>query len=240
MDGPFLVAGVQVSVVLRLLKAPPPDVQPALHGKAEAESGRRREVRASDPLSQVAALARAGDADAQRTLLIAVGPAMLKVVRGVLGSTHPDVEDTLQESMVAVHFALSGFRGECTTLHFACRIAVQTAMNARRRAGYRTKHTPSSAPEELAHLARDDRSPAELVQAERRREELRRLVAELPEPQAEVLALHSVLGYTIEETAQVTAVPIDTVRSRLRNALAKLRERLRSDRGLLELVKGEP
>ena len=240
MDGPFLVAGVQVSVVLRLLKAPPPAVQPAPHGQAEAESGRRREVRASDPLSQVAALARAGDADAQRTLLIAVGPAMLKVVRGVLGSTHPDVEDTLQESMVAVHFALSGFRGECTTLHFACRIAVQTAMNARRRAGYRTKHTPSSAPEELAHLARDDRSPAELVQAERRREELRRLVAELPEPQAEVLALHSVLGYTIEETAQVTAVPIDTVRSRLRNALAKLRERLRSDRGLLELVKGEP
>jgi RNA polymerase sigma-70 factor (ECF subfamily) len=113
-------------------------------------------------------------------------------------------------------------------------------MNARRRAGYRIKHTPNSPPEELAHLARDDRSPAELVLAERRREQLRLLVAELPDTQAEVLALHSVLGYTIEETAQVTAAPIDTVRSRLRNALAKLRERLRSDRALLELVRGEP
>jgi RNA polymerase sigma-70 factor (ECF subfamily) len=191
-------------------------------------------------LSPVAALARAGGADAQRTLLTAVGPAMLKVVRGVLGTTHPDVEDALQESMVALHFALSGFRGECTTLHFACRIALQTAMNARRRAGHRSKYTPSSAPEELAHLPSDDRSPAELVQAERRREELRRLVAELPEPQAEVLALHSVLGFTIEETAQVTAAPIDTVRSRLRNALAKLRERLRADRALFELVEGAP
>jgi RNA polymerase sigma-70 factor (ECF subfamily) len=191
-------------------------------------------------LSQVAALARGGDTDAQRMLLIVVGPAMLKVVRGVLGSNHPDVEDTLQESMVALHFALSGFRSECTTLHFACRIAVQTAMNARRRAGHRTKHTPNSPPEELAHLARDDRSPAELLLAERRREELRRLVAELPEPQAEVLALHSVLGYTIEETAQVTAAPIDTVRSRLRNALAKLRARLQRDRALLEVVRGEP
>jgi RNA polymerase sigma-70 factor (ECF subfamily) len=165
---------------------------------------------------------------------------MLKAVRGVLGSTHPDVEDTLQESMVALHFALSGFRGECTTLHFACRVAIQTAMNARRSAGYRLKHTPSCAPEELAHLARDERSPAELLLAERRREELRRLVAELPELQAEVLTLHSVLGYTIEETARVTAAPINTVRSRLRNALAKLRERLRADRALLELLKAEP
>ena len=231
---------VQDGVVLRLLKTPRPDAETAGSVEAAAEVVRRRDVRASDPLSQVADLARAGDAGAQRTLLIAVGPAMLKVVRGVLGSAHPDVEDTLQESMVALHFALSGFRGECTTLHFACRIAVQTAMNARRRAGYRTKHTPNSPPEELAHLARDDRSPAELVLAERRREQLRLLVAELPDPQAEVLALHSVLGYTIEETAQVTAAPIDTVRSRLRNALAKLRERLRADRALLELVKGEP
>jgi RNA polymerase sigma factor (sigma-70 family) len=224
--------------MLRLLHAPRPEADTA--PAARAESGRGRATRASDPLSQVATLARAGDTGAQRTLLIAVGPAMLKVVRGVLGSTHPDVEDTLQESMVALYFALSGFRGECTTLHFACRIAVQTAMNARRRAGNRAKHTPNSAPEELAHLARDDRSPAELLLAEQRREELRRLVAELPEQQAEVLALHSVLGYTIEETAQVTAAPIDTVRSRLRNALAKLRARLQGDRVLLEVVRGEP
>lgn len=226
--------------MLRLLKAPRPDAEAPRLEAGGSDAARRRDVRAPDPLSPVAALARAGGADAQRTLLAAVGPAMLKVVRGVLGSTHPDVEDALQESMVAVHFALSGFRGECTTLHFSCRIALQTAMNARRRAGHRSKYTPSSAPEELAHLASDDRSPAELVQAERRREELRRLVAELPDPQAEVLALHSVLGFTIEETAQVTAAPIDTVRSRLRNALAKLRERLRRDRALLELIQGEP
>jgi RNA polymerase sigma-70 factor (ECF subfamily) len=227
-------------VVLRLLKAPRQDSEAPRLQDFGNDAVRRREVRAPDPLSRVAELARAGGAEAQRTLLIAVGPAMLKVVRGVLGATHPDVDDALQESMVALHCALSGFRGECTMLHFACRIAVQTAMNARRRAGYRSKYTPSSAPEELAHLARDDRSPAEWVQAERRREELRRLVAELPEPQAEVLALHSVLGFTIEETAQVTAAPIDTVRSRLRNALAKLRERVRADRALLELVQGEP
>jgi RNA polymerase sigma-70 factor (ECF subfamily) len=197
-------------------------------------------VRGADPLAQLAALSRAGDKDAQRTLLVTVGPAMLKVVRGVLGATHSDVEDTLQEAMVAVHLALPGFRGECTTLHFACRIAVQTAMNARRRAGYRTRITPSHEPEELAALACDDRSPADLAMAEQRREGLRRLVSALPAPPAEVHALHAVLGYTVEETAAVTAAPINTVRSRLRNALVKLRARLSADGALHEAVRGEP
>src|SRR5690349_13638449 len=126
------------------------------------------EPNASEPLAGLAALCRDGDAAAQRTLLVAVGPAMLRVIRGVLGSAHPDVEDTLQDAMVALHLALPGFRGECTTLHFACRIAVQTALNARRRSGYRSRHTPSTEPSELIELARDDRSPGDAIDAAKR------------------------------------------------------------------------
>ncbi|HVU00156.1 MAG TPA: RNA polymerase sigma factor [Polyangiaceae bacterium] len=221
--------------MLRLVSAPP---FPSGEGARTASpSG---EERRADSLAPLTEQARAGDAAAQRTLLVAVGPAMLRVIRGVLGGAHPDVEDTLQDSMVALHLALSGFRGECTTQHFACRIAIQTAMNARRRSGYRTRHTPAHDPEELAELARDERSPSALALHEERREGLRRLVSELPEQQAEVLALHAVLGYTVEETAHVTAAPVNTVRSRLRNALAKLRARLESDGVLRETIGGEP
>ncbi|HEX4335590.1 MAG TPA: sigma-70 family RNA polymerase sigma factor [Polyangiaceae bacterium] len=222
--------------MLRLLTPKGPTPDPAGGG---AQRIADQEPSLSGPLAQIVTLSRDGNPEAQRTLLVTVGPAMLRVIRGVLGAAHPDVEDTLQDSMVALYLALPGFRGECTPLHFACRIAVQTAMNARRRAGYRTRHTPSSAPEELADLARDDRSPAEIVSAARRREGLRQLVSELPEAQAEVLALHAVLGYTIEETAAVTAAPLNTVRSRLRNALSKLRVRLHSDAALRETVKDE-
>src|SRR4051812_12963800 len=108
--------------MLRLLRpqsSPEGDVGQS--GRAEAA-----ESRAADPLKPLAVLCRSGGAEAQRTLLVTVGPAMLRVVRGVLGSAHSDVEDVLQESMVALHLALPGFRGECSTLHFACRIAVQT------------------------------------------------------------------------------------------------------------------
>jgi RNA polymerase sigma-70 factor (ECF subfamily) len=219
--------------MLRLLETPGAEAPTEAREPIEL-----REGRAGDPLWRLAVAASRGDAEAERTLLVAVGPSLLRVVRGVLGNTGAEVEDTLQESMVALHLALPRFRGESTTLHFACRVAVQTAMNARRRAGYRTRHTPSAEPAELADLALDERSPAELFAADQRREGLRQLLCELPDEQAEVLALHSVLGYTIEETAASTQVPVNTVRSRLRTALSKLRVRILADGALLETIRG--
>jgi RNA polymerase sigma-70 factor (ECF subfamily) len=218
--------------MLRLLRTP--------KGPADAPDRAQAQGRPDDPLRALAAAASQGDLEAQRTLLVAIGPSLLRIVRGVLGNAHPDVEDALQEAMVAVHVALGGFRGECTTLHFACRIAVQTAMNARRKAGYRSRLTPSAAPSDLVDLARDDRSPSELVEAARRREALRQLLCELPAVQAEVLALHTLLGHTVEETAAATQVPVNTVRSRLRNALASLRERVQTSPSLLDASEAEP
>jgi RNA polymerase sigma-70 factor (ECF subfamily) len=190
----------------------------------------------ADPLKSLVAAAIAGDHHAERTLLVALGPSLLRTVRGVLGPAHPEVEDALQDSMSAFYQALPGFRGECGTLHFACRIAVRTALNLRRRAGYRSRHTPPHSPDELSDLARDERSPAEARTAATRRDTLRGLLDELPEVQAEALVLHVVLGYSVDETARMTTVPRDTVRSRLRSALSALRARVGADRVLLELL----
>jgi RNA polymerase sigma-70 factor, ECF subfamily len=194
----------------------------------------------TDPLRAVATRAVAGDHQAQRTLLVALGPVLLRVVRGVLGVGHPDVEDVLQESMLALCSALASFRGDCQTSHFACRVAVQTAMNARRRAAHRQRTTPSVPPDELAELAQEDLSPAQLLAAARRREVLRVLLEELPPVQAEVLALHTMLGHSVAETAAITGVPANTARSRLRAALAALRERAGADAVLAEAGRGEP
>jgi RNA polymerase sigma-70 factor (ECF subfamily) len=191
----------------------------------------------ADPLREIAAAAARGERTAQRTLLIETGSAVLRVVRAVLGSASPELEDVFQEAMTAVHLALPGFRGECSTLHFVCRVAVQTAMNARRRGRTRSRHIEATDAAELAELARDDISPAELLAAARRRATLRRLLGGLPEPQAEVLALHTMLGYTVEETARVTGVPVNTVRSRLRTALSALRQAVQAEGTRLEIVR---
>jgi RNA polymerase sigma factor (sigma-70 family) len=191
----------------------------------------------ADPLRVIASAAARGDRAAQRTLLIETGSALLRAVRAVLGGASPELEDVFQEAMTAVHLALPGFRGECSTLHFVCRIGVQTAMNARRRGRTRARHLAATDDGELSELARDDISPADSLAAARRRRALRRLLSELPELQAEVLALHTMLGYTVEETAQVTGAPVNTVRSRLRAALAALRQAVLTDGTQLEIVR---
>jgi RNA polymerase sigma-70 factor (ECF subfamily) len=189
-----------------------------------------------DPLASVAAAALGGDRQAERTLMAMLGPSLLRVVRGVLGATHPDVEDALQDSMAALHQALPGFRGQCRVAHFACRVAVQTALSARRRATYRTRYTPSAPPEEVAELALDDRSPVDARATAERVAAFRSLLEELSEPQAEALALHVVLGYSLEETAAAQRVPVNTARSRLRTALARLRERVSGDARLFAIL----
>ena len=187
----------------------------------------------ADPLRTLATRAARAESAAEQTLLAAVGPSMLRVARRILGTRHPEVQDVCQEAAVALLSALPRFAGQCTVLHFACRVAVLTAMNARRRAG----HHGSLTGVDLAQEAADEGlSPAAMAEAARRRALLRQLLDELPWSQAEALSLHIVLGYTVEETASAVSATPNTVRSRLRRALAALRRRINADSNLLEVI----
>jgi RNA polymerase sigma-70 factor, ECF subfamily len=189
-----------------------------------------------DPLRDLAAKAATGERPGQRTLLFAVGPLLLRVIRGSLCQFHPEVEDVFKEACLSLLMALPRFRGECPTLYFASRIAVLTAMNARRRMGAsKALDYDSGDPAPISAPA----SPADHVVQARQREALRNLMDQLPAARAEVLVLHVLLGYTVEETAAATGVPVNTVRSRLRRALNALRERLQADRQLSEVVRGD-
>jgi RNA polymerase sigma-70 factor (ECF subfamily) len=188
-----------------------------------------------DPLRGLASLAAAGDRRAQRTLLVELGPSLLRTARAILGAANPEAEDALQESMAALVSALPGFRGECTVRHFSSRVAIRTALNVRRRARLRTKYIAPALGDELPDIASLELSPAEQAEARRRREALRELLLELPEIHSEVLALHIVLGFTIEETAATLSTPVNTVRSRLRRALASLRDSVQGDPSALEV-----
>ena len=189
-----------------------------------------------DPLRGLARSASEGDVQAYQTLCMALGRPILHVLRSTMGVGHPDLEDLLQETLLALHSSLPSFRGNCTVLYFACRVALHTALNARRGVIQRTQHVSSLPAEQLESMAPKEPSPAEVLAAVRRREALRQLLDDLPAVQAEVLGLHTMLGHTVEETAHALNVPVDTVRSRLRNALGALRRRLGRDRALCEIV----
>jgi len=199
-------------------------------------AGPRRED-ATPALDRLAALARtaaAGNRAALRTLIALVTPALLRAVRGVLGARHPDVEDVVQEAALAIVQALPGFRFESTVLHFGCRVAVFTALAARRRLKVRGEGLHDEL--ELDVHDHDQPRPDEQLAGARRRMLLRGLCEDLPDPQAEALLLHVMLGFTVEEVADAAQVPANTVRSRLRLAKDALRARIASDVRLQELM----
>jgi RNA polymerase sigma factor (sigma-70 family) len=186
-------------------------------------------------LSDLARRAAAGDRRAAHGLLLKVGPPMLRAVRQVLARRTEDVEDVVQEAMQALVDALPGFRGQCTVLHFAWRVAVLTALANRRRLDLRAQWAARAG--EAAEAVADGPSPAEAVVLRGRREALGALLDQLPPDQAEVLVLHAAYGFTIEELAGAIGRPLETIRSRLRLAKRALRERIDASPELYEVLR---
>jgi RNA polymerase sigma-70 factor (ECF subfamily) len=191
-----------------------------------------------DPLEAVTAAAARGDARAIHTLIVAVSPAILRAVLGVLGANHPEVEDVVQESALGLVSALGRFRRECKVQHFAARIAVRTALKARRRLG--SRGDAYAEPVRSCDLPFNDVSPGKVAHDARRREILRSLFGELPEAQSEALVMHFALELTVEEIADATDAPVNTVRSRLRLARVSLRARIEADPALRDALEVLP
>jgi len=202
--------------------------------------GAAKPAPAPDALATVARAAAEGDPRATRTFLLTVTPHLLRVVRRVLGANHPDVDDTAQESAFALMDALPRHRGECTVLHFACRVALLTAMNVRRREATRKRRSIRQDELDVELLESAMHGPDEEILARARAMVVRDLLDLLPAEQAEVLAMHCVLGYTVKEIADTSRAPVETVRSRLRLAKGALRDRIARDPRLGLIVGGDP
>jgi len=192
--------------------------------------------RAEDELLPLARAAIDGDELALRTLLTTVGPSILRVVRRVIGGSHPDVEDVAQECAVEFVNALRRFRGESSIRHFAARVALRTAMNARRRQRAAKRNHGILDTMDADETAGDDAPPDALAASRASVQLARELCDALPPAQAEALALHCVLGYTMSEVASICGAPLETVRSRLRTAKAALVANALADPRLRYLV----
>jgi RNA polymerase sigma factor (sigma-70 family) len=183
----------------------------------------------ADALTALARRAGAGDPGATRQFLSAVWPVIGRVVAGVLGARHPEVEDVVQQTLIAVCQALPAFRGECHPAGYASRIALHVALRARRNAAVRRTRSEALA---QYSLSEPEAAHAEDLGAERRKRALRDLLTALPEEQADALGLRVLLGWSLEEVAQASGVPMNTVRSRVRLAKEALKRKLERDPSL--------
>jgi RNA polymerase sigma-70 factor (ECF subfamily) len=140
----------------------------------------------------------------------------------------------VQESLLGFIRALDAFRGQCAVVHYARRIALWRVLEDQKRklSLKRAGGTVMLLDEQIA--LEDPRADSQILAAGERAR-VRALLLTLRPEQAEVLALRHVLDYTVEEIAETTGVPYNTVRSRLRLAKEALRARIAADPMLREL-----
>lgn len=191
-------------------------------------------VRRPDELLGLARAAANHDATAASTLVLQVGGSILSTVRQVLGAQHPDTEDVAQEAVIAFLSALKHFRGECATQSYAQRVALFTALAARRQLVARHRLIDADQSADFVPTSEAHSPHAEALAADRRAM-LTKVLDSLPDVIAEALALHFILGYTVDEIATATSSPPNTIWSRLRLGKQALRRTLKRSPKLMDL-----
>lgn len=158
-----------------------------------------------------------GDRDAAEAVLRALLPRVRNLVRYLVRGDR-DVDDITQTALLAVLKGLPTYRGEAPLARWADRlVARETFRHLRRRRMVDAREIETAA--EFA--APDADHGGALIQ----RRVLAAALDTLPETQRVVVALHHAAGFTVPELAELLDIPRETVRSRLRLGMNRLRER---------------
>jgi RNA polymerase sigma-70 factor (ECF subfamily) len=141
---------------------------------------------------------------------------MLRRVTFRLGLTQAEVEDTLQESLIRIWRGSTDFAGRSAVSTWACRIALNQGISVLRARKSRT--VSGSVAVFDTEAAWESRLEAEAV---------RQAVIALPIRLRAVIVLREFEALSYRTIAEVLDIPIGTVMSRLHEARAQLRRRLR-------------
>lgn len=172
----------------------------------------------------------AGDAQAFARLYDRYDPACFLFIRRLLGAAHRDAADDLhQETWIAV--SRNGASFDAVRSSFATWL-LTIARNKVFDHFRRQKVAVLGVASEEAVLATPDPGPTPLEQVQSRQlaEVIVGAVEALPLEQRAAFVMFAHAGLSLEEIAQVTGVTVETAKSRLRYARAKLRQSLAGER----------
>lgn len=173
-----------------------------------------------DDLDLARALARKDEA-AFHALVDQHTGAVFRTCYRVLGSVE-EAEDAVQETFVLAYRALGTYRGDGPPGAWLARIAVRESW---RRSRTRTREAQRTAPldDVVEATTPDPTDVARVILAAEERVEVRRAVAELPEPYREVVSLRFLADRSVADIALVTGRPEATIKTQLYRGLARLR-----------------
>ncbi|OQX87238.1 hypothetical protein B6D60_04315 [candidate division KSB1 bacterium 4484_87] len=161
---------------------------------------------------------RDGDERAFRELIKKYESQVASIVMRMLGNT-PEAEDVGQETFIRFFQSIDKFRGDSTVATYLTRIAMNLSLNELKRRKRRTFFSLNDENIEI-NIPDEDRSTEN-----RETEELVEKALEKLEPKFRaVIVLRLLEGYSTAETAEILALPIGTVLSRLARGQKKLKK----------------
>ena len=172
----------------------------------------------SDPI--LVRRAKDGDARALEALCERHAPKVERLARHLLRDPE-DARDAAQEALAKLCVRLKQFRGESQFSTWLHRLVVNTCRDAAERQRART-HEPLE--DDLR--AASDGDPVREAGISELRRELCSELAEINRDQAQVVVLKDALGYSFEEIAAVSGMPVGTAKCYAHRGRSRLRERL--------------
>jgi RNA polymerase sigma-70 factor, ECF subfamily len=180
----------------------------------------------TNDVSELVSRALGGDPQARHQIVEQLSRRVRGIALSILGNA-ADADDATQSIFLELFQSLPSFRGE-NLVPWTDSIAVRTAVRHARSRRVRSARDASVDPEELmsdATVPVEHGVPRAIVE----------YLAELPETRRVALVLRHVMGYSVEEIAELTEVSPNTVKDRLVQAREQVRKTLRRELGLLPL-----
>ena len=168
-----------------------------------------------------------GEADAFNALLGAHEKQMYAVALRMC-QNRDDAQDCLQEAMIRVFRAISGFKGQSSFATWLYRITMNTCLDELRR----RKNRPNASLDSMLDLGwspvDEGMSPERHAINSETRRQLNAAIARLPDDMRSAIVLRDIHGMTYEEIAAALDINVGTIKSRISRGRMKLREELRT------------
>ena len=147
------------------------------------------------------------------------------------------VDEIVQDSWANLHHARNRYQPDASFRTYLYQIARNRLLDLLRQqapllaADLGTGTDGRDVFDALADAAQDVLTPDAALANKQRNDSLHQALAALPSEQKEAVVLHQFSGMSLAEIAAVVAAPVETVKSRLRYAMRKLREGSLSEQG---------
>ncbi len=169
---------------------------------------------------------QAGETEAFEVLVEKYQRKTFRLAYGVLRDQE-EALDVAQEAFVKAFQSLPRFKGESAFYTWLFRITMNLALDRKRQRSTRAKSLGAEdvPPEEWERTAvSPDAGPEEEAASAERRARITRALDTLSEQHRSIIILSDIQGLSYREIAEVLAIPMGTVMSRLHNARKRLRD----------------